>query len=264
VNNLLVNPSQYAWRAAEHSSGDAMESTIEAVDALAGRALWLTVTRAKEGRTACRAYVIYSAEGVALLEGRAFDWRRDIVIRSVTDPGRGVVLLLRRRLLFPFNGKVDVYDERRARIGTVSRSGWFRAVDARTEGRFRDARSLSERGREAVLLGVLDAVSGGEGTVADASVASGFVWLVGNTPVGTLARAELPFTTQTASAPANATPAPPGLSVARLSRMGRRLGRLVGYRAPQGWKLERVAATAPADALLVTAAALFAIELTKW
>jgi hypothetical protein len=46
--------------------------------------------------------------------------------------------------------------------------------------------------------------------------------------------------------------------------MARRLGRLVGYGAPQGWKLERAAASPPADARLVTAAALFAIELTKW
>jgi hypothetical protein len=35
--------------------------TIDAVDALAERLMWLTVARVKEGRTACRDYVIRRA-----------------------------------------------------------------------------------------------------------------------------------------------------------------------------------------------------------
>jgi hypothetical protein len=225
---------------------------IEAIDA---PVLWLTVRRASGEGRACRDYVVYDAAGVRLAGARAFPWRREIPIFT-GDDAASTVLLLRRRRLFPLSGKVDVHDAgNRARIGVVSRGGRFTDADGRAIGAFRDARTMRDRTKEAFIVGLLDAIAGGDGSTTTTSGPTGFIYFEDGSPAGSLARARLPFE-------------PPGGEPG-----GRHLGRLRALLPARfasalvergGWKLERAAAPMLVDPRLLLAAALFAVELSQW
>jgi hypothetical protein len=231
---------------------------LRLLHALEQPTIWLSVERSVSSGRATRDYVIYDDAGALLLTAQTWPWRRDIVVQTATEPEQQF-LLLRRRLSFQLTGRVDVYDEARGRLGTVSRSGRYRDSRGRVTGRFRDARSFGHRSREAVLVGVLDALLGGDGTTADTGGPGGYVWLVGSEVMGTLARARLPSTVDDA---AGASPSAPTIA-GRLAAFGERLRAFVRAR-PQGWKLERRVPRSPGDPRLILAAALFAIELSHW
>ena len=52
---------------------------------------------------------------------------------------------------------------------------------------------MRERTREAVVVGLLDAIAGGDGSSTNTSGPTGFVYFEGGSPAGSLARARLPF-----------------------------------------------------------------------
>lgn len=220
--------------------------------------IWLSAARSVSGGRACRDYVIYDHAGAPKLTAQTSPWQREIVVQTAAQPPQRF-LLLRRRLTFPLTGRVDVYDERNARLGVVSRSGHYRDASGRSAGRFRDARTFGNRAREGALVGVLDALLGGDATVAEGGGPSAFLWLVGSEVTGTLGRAPLPFTSEGTAAVAARPPAP----TSRRSALTKRLREFIGPARPQGWKLERLQA-APGDPRLTLAAALFAIELSHW
>lgn len=219
--------------------------------ALRESVLWVTVARVAGKGRAERDYRVLSVDGEALLEMRTHPWRREMVVTGAsTEP----VLVLRRRRSFPLTGKVDVLEGvSRRRIGIVTRSGRFVNGAGARAGWFRDARTLGARTRQALLIGGLEAVFGGDsGGVASGS--EGYVYVAEGEAIGTLARSRPPFPR------AGETAAPVGGRLRRLlpARMRDWLGG-----GPRAWKLERVAAD-PNEPLLVIGAALFAIELSHW
>jgi hypothetical protein len=228
------------------------------LDVLEQTTIWLSTARSVHGGRASRDYLIYDDAGSPLLAAQTSAWRRDIVVQFVAEPRR-TFLLVRRRLLFPLSGKVDVYDDREARVGVVSRSGRYEDMHGVRGGHFRDARTFGERARESALAGVLDALLGADGTTSYVGGPTGFVWLVGSQVMGTLGRAPLPFGSEGVTA-AGTAPA----TTSRLASLSRRVRELVGPARPQGWKLERLLPAPAGDPRLVLAAALFTIELSHW
>jgi hypothetical protein len=227
------------------------------VTSLDRQILWFAVERAADAGRACRDYVVFDEDGTALLQARAHPWRRDIVLRSALDPARAH-LTIRRRVTFPLSGRLDVYDDGASRIGVLSRNGSYRDARGRRVGRFRDARTFRDHAREGIAMAVLDALLSGDGTTAIGSGPSGFVWLAGDSAIGTLARAALPFPHGAASEAA--IERPPANMLGRIARRLRTLRRS----QPSGWKLERFATAPTTDARLTAAAALFAVELSHW
>ena len=231
---------------------------------LAQSIVWFSVARATHSGRACRDYVIFDSTGSACFEARAFPWRREIVIRANTPPHLPV-LTLRRRRSFPLTGTVDILNEDGDRIGTVRRNGVFRAQD-RHVGRFLDARTMRERTREAVVIGVLDSLFGGDGTTAIGSAPNGFVWLRGSTVVGVLTRAAASFLAESPHTEANRDTTRPHASAypSLIARVIDRFRRLARPDAPRAWKLEQRDPAHAADDRIVIAAALFTIELSQW
>jgi hypothetical protein len=231
------------------------DSTSHWIEAIRAPVVWLTVRRASADGRACRDYVVYDAAGARLAGARAFPWRREIPIFT-GDDAASTVILLRRRRFFPLSGKVDVHVAGAgARIGVVSRGGRFTSADGRVIGAFRDARPMRDRTKEAVVIGLLDAMAGGDGSSTIMSGPTGFIYFEDGSPAGSLARARLPFE-------------PPGGEAG-----GRHLGRLRALLPARfasalvergGWKLERAAPSVLVDPRLLLAAALFAVELSHW
>lgn len=236
-----------------------MSASSDPLRVLAQPTIWLSTLRSSARGRACRDYVVYDGAGAPVLVAQTSAWQRDIVVHTATQPPRRF-LLLRRRLSFPLTGRVDVRDEHDARLGTVSRSGRYRDVRERIAGRFRDARSFGNRAREGVLVGVLDALVGADGTVSEISRPSGFVWLTGSSVAGTLGTAPLPFLDDAATASATNVAA----TTSRVGKWSKRLRAILDPPRPQGWKLERLLPAPPGDPRLVLAAALFTIELSHW
>lgn len=219
--------------------------------ALRATDLWFTMQRTTAGGRACRDYTIRDEAGVPLLTARAFNWSRDVV---VVNPDATPVLMLRRSRLFPLTGRVAVLElPSMARIGTVRRNGVFSDAAGRTLGRFRDARPARERARESLIQATCDAL-----LTAGESVPSGpnsFGFEMDGAAQGTLMSAKLPFTAEPAIIPPRLEP------LARwLPERARRA--LRSFAAPRGWKFHRSRTTD--DPRMHIAAALFAIELSRW
>jgi hypothetical protein len=227
-----------------------------AVSALCAPVLWITVERAVAGGRACRDYEVCAEDGQTLLDARAFNWGRDIVVQA-GDPAKPC-LVLRRRRSFPITGRVDLLEMPAGRrIGVLSRSGRFHDAEGRLAGRFQDARSAGSRTREGLIVGLLDAAFGGDGTQSDISSPSGFLYTLGGAQAGTLSRARLPFSTEAMDQPKSAR------SLVRF--LPKRLtDALRAPSTPKGWRLERTSIPPREDPRLSIAAALFAIELSHW
>lgn len=221
-------------------------------------ALWIVAQPAPAERRRCRDYHVCDAVGTALLSVRAFVWGRDMVARDAVT--RAPMLLVRRRRLFPLTGRVDVLEPAAGRrIGTLHRSGRFVDASGRALGRFRDARSLREKTGESVFQAALEALLDGDGSSSYPSGPEGYVWIGPDGAVaGTLARRMLSFAPGSDN---DHAPIPAGLRAAVAARVR---GLVRGLTAPRGWLLERAAPPAGADPLLVTGAALFAVELSRW
>jgi hypothetical protein len=195
--------------------------------ALAALSLWIVPQPVKAAPRRCRDYHVRDLTGNALLTVRAYLWGRDIDAHDAH--ARQPVLRVRRRHLFPITGVADASALAGDRqLGTVHRSGRIRDAGGRPLGRFRDARSTGQRTRESLLQGVFEAVLGGDGTTTLASGPDGYVW---------------------------ASPEHVVLGTLRRGAPG----------APRGsWLLERSPETFGYDPLLVTAAALFMVELARY
>jgi hypothetical protein len=216
--------------------------------ALRAPVLWISVTRVKGKGPGHRDYVLRSDAGDVLLEATVHPWRRETVVR---DSSGAPAFAIRRRRSFPVSGKVDIVEMPvRRRIGIVTRGGRIVGADGRVAARLRDARKLGEKAGEAAYLTVLEALLGGEGNSV-ASGPSGYVYVVGEAPVGTLARAKPPFESGNEAGPAR------GLKRLVPARLRDRA------RSDRAWKLERPAGD-PNDPVLIVAAALFAVEISHW
>jgi hypothetical protein len=221
--------------------------------ALSAPVLWFTLQRTTDGGRACRDYTVRDEAGVPLLTARAFNWGRDIVVATADATP---VLTLRRSRMFPLTGRVAVLElPALARIGTVRRSGTFSDAAGRRLGRFRDARRASARAREGILQAAFELV-----IVAGESVPSGpnsFVLEVDGAAQGSLMHATLPFSME----PAVAAPSRVEQLTRWLPARARSALRIVS--APRGWQFHRSSPT-PDDPRMHIAAALFAIELSRW
>jgi hypothetical protein len=210
--------------------------------------LWICVTRVKGKGPGHRDYVLRSDSGEKLFEATMHPWRRETLARDVS--GAPVFALVLRRS-FPVSGKVDILEMPGRRwLGIVTRGGRIVGADGRVVARLRDARKLGERAGEVAFMTVLEALVGGEGS-SETSGPSGYVYVVGDAPVGALGRAKPPFDS------GNATGTARGLKRLVPARL------LGGAAAGRAWKLERAAGD-PNDPLLVVAAALFAVEISHW
>jgi hypothetical protein len=221
---------------------------------LAAEVLWLATHKTSIDGRSCRAYQVMDAQGNFLLVARAFNWSREMKV-SWPD-GQSVLGIIRSRA-FPFTGRAAVQDlPAGSRLGTVSRNGSFRDASGSVYGKFTDARTLSERTKESLLQGGLDALLGMGGDAAAPSGPHAFV-LQGSAGVaGTLSYGRLPFAP--AAEPASAAPrtlpkwAPQRLRSAWTS-----------INAPRGWKFQRTVQPGQ-DPRLLLAAALFTAELARW
>ena len=209
--------------------------------------------RTNDGGRACRDYTVMDEDGVRLLTARAYNWSRAIVVAAAD--GAPTIKLLRSRL-FPLTGKVAVLElPSRLRIGTVRRNGMFSDAAGRRLGRFRDARTSRERTRETVFQATFEAILGSGESMP--SSPDSFVLELEGVAQGSLLHATLPFTTEPAAASSS--------RLAPLTRWlperARRALRVVS--TPRGWKFHR-SSPAPDDPRIHVAAALFAIELSRW
>jgi hypothetical protein len=220
-----------------------------------GDGLWITRRRADDGGERGRIYEVCDAAGAVLLSARSSVWGRDIPMRGTVHEE---VLLLRRRRAFPLTGRVDMLKPDGRLAGAVYRSGRFADASGRTLGRFRDARTMRARTREAALQAVVEALLGSDGAGSQTSGPTGYVCMNGRAVVGTLAHGRQPFERESADEPS---------MVARISARvlpQRAVQALRSAGAPRGWRLEVATHLAAAHPLLVTGAALFTVELSYW
>lgn len=215
--------------------------------ALLAPELWLTLRRTSAEGRASRDYAVLDPAGAPLLQARAFNWSREI---RLTDATGSVVAVIRRSRAFALNGRAEIVDAAGQRLGQVRRTGAFADAGGRTLGRFRDARTFGSRAGESVLQGVVDAALGGEGSITTSGPES-FVLLVEERLAGSLVRAVLPW-------------AEPAGGEATSRRMPQWLaGRIRSLTTTRGWRFQRDEPTG-GDPLVTVAAALFAIELSRW
>lgn len=229
--------------------------------ALQASTLWITVQRAADAGRACRDHTVRDASGVPLLEARAFPWDRRIVVRHAGRPD-DMLMILRRRVSFPFTGKVDVLDAAgQARIGVVQRNGGVRDARGAIVGRFVDARSGKRRTAEALVEGLGNALVGGDAAVAGGSSASGYRFLRDGRIIGDLARRPVTFDLEREAA---ASPLLSGIARVLPSRLREKWRRTSSTRRESGWCFERSAVPADEDSRLAIAGALFMVELSYW
>lgn len=210
---------------------------------------WLAVRRAADEGRACRDYAVFDDAGALLAQARAYPWRREIPILDAEHARIGV---LSRRRSFPITGKVDVFDDGGGTLGVLGRDGWCRDADGRTLGRFRDARSMREQTLESLASGVLDAVTGNDGSLPTGPTA--MVWLIDGRAAGSLHRDKLPFADPTAPPPSD-HPLRRWLPAAVKKRVD----------GPErAWRFEREAPARHEDLRLLLGAVIFAVELAHW
>lgn len=229
--------------------------TLSGNGALESPILWIAMLRAAAGGRQCRDYTLTDEAGSALLTARAFNWDREIL---VAYPDGTPCVSIRRSIAFALSGRAAVRELPSGRnLGRVTRNGTFSDELGAIRGRFQDARTRRDRARETLFHAAGEALLG----AGDGSVMSGpdsFVLNVAGRQVGTLTYEELPSR-------GKAERAPPS----RLSELTSRLlpGRLRNswrsVNAPRGWRFERLA-TIEGDPRLLVAAAIFAIELSRW
>lgn len=211
--------------------------------------------RTSVGGRQCREYTVTDEAGGTLLTARAFVWDREIVI---ADPDGVPCISICRSRIFALNGRAAVREFPSKRdLGVVTRSGTLRDSHGAVRGRFQDARSLRQRTRESLFQAAGDAVlSAGEGSVP--SGPDSFVINAGGRQAGTLTYARLPFAREVEQSPPSRMSE---LALRLLPSRSRNMWRSLN--APRGWKLKR-SAPVETDPRLQLAAALFAIELSRW
>lgn len=229
--------------------------TAHGAGALESPIVWISMRRSAVGGRQCREYTVTDEGGGTLLTARAFVWDREILIADLDGVPR---ISICRSRIFALNGRAAVRELPSKRdLGMVTRNGTFRDSRGTVRGRFQDARSLRQRTRESLFQAAGDALlSGGEGSVP--SGPDSFVLNTGGRPAGALTHAKLPFA--------------PGTEQSPPSRVSELASRLLPKRslsiwrsinAPRGWRFER-SVPLETDPRLQLAAALFAIELSRW
>jgi hypothetical protein len=219
--------------------------------------LWLATRKAEVNGSTCREYHVTDERGSVLLRARAFVWRRAVV---VTTPDDSPSFFIIRSRVFVLTGRAEVKESLTNRLlGIVSRNGTFRDAAGAVRGRFRDARSFSQRAQETVFQGAIEVLL----QAADESISSGphsFVVLTtANTVCGTLSYGILPFPHPAAAAvpTGSASPRPWHRLVPRLL-----IDRWHSMSAPRGWRFVRL--DSDDDPRLEIDAAIFAAELSRW
>lgn len=214
------------------------------LETLNAEVLWLVGRRTSIGGRSARAYEILDARGGLLLVARTLVWSRALTLHS---PEGDAVLAVVRHRTFPLTGRAAVNElPGGSLVGTVSRDGSFRDPLGGIRGRFVDARSVREQTKQSLLQGGLDALLDMGDDVAAASGPRAFVLqTTGGAVTGSLVYARIPF-----RQPAE----PAGGLLHRLRTAWSAID------APQGWKLQQMAALD--DPRLVLAAALFRADLT--
>lgn len=221
--------------------------------------LWITVQRGTHGGRACRDHTVRDASGAPLFEARAFPWERRIVVRHAGRPD-DVLMVLQRRMSFPFTGKVDVLvASGRSRLGVVQRNGELRDARGAIVGRFVDARTGRRRTTEALVEGLGNALVGGDVAVPGGSSATGYRYLRDGRLIGDLARRTVPFDLEPAAEPSRLLS---GLARALPSGLRGTWLRASGTCRGNGWSFERPALRADEDSRLALAGALFMVELS--
>ena len=216
--------------------------------------LWFTMDRGTAGGRQCRDYTVADDGGRQLLSARAFNWSRDIVL---ADSDGTPILMIRRSRIFALSGRAVVLELPAQRpIGEVGRSGRFSDSTGQMRGRFRDARSARERASESVFQAAAEALLGNGDSVA--SGPNSFLLDIDGVLAGTLSYSEIPLGR-------NTEPAVPSRAARLASRLlpARSLKALRALTAPRGWKFHHLAPP-PEDPRVQIAAALFAIELSRW
>lgn len=226
--------------------------TLSGIGATESPILWAAMSRTAVGGRQCREYTVTDETGGTLLTARAFNWNREILLAH--PDGTPCISIIRSRA-FALNGRAAVRELPSTRdLGHVRRSGTFSDELGVIRGRFQDARPRRERTRETLFHAAGEALlSAGEGSVL--SGPDSFVLNVAGRPAGALTYAQLPIRGEPDKAPPS-----------RLSKLARRLpghSRWRSINTPRGWRFERVA-TIEGDPRLQVAAAIFAIELSRW
>jgi hypothetical protein len=218
--------------------------------------LWLATRKAEVNGTTCREYHVTDERGRVLLLARAFVWRRAIV---VTTPDDSPSFFIIRSRVFALTGRAAVKESPTNRLlGTVSRNGTFRDAAGVVRGRFRDARSVSQRAQESLFQGAMEALLQGAGESNPSGPDAFVVLTAANAARGTLAYGILPFPHPGAAVAAGSAPRRPWHHlVPRALR-----NRWHALNAPRGWKFVRL--DSEGDPRLEIAGAIFAAELSRW
>ena len=213
------------------------------------------MTRTAVGGLQCREYTVTDEARRILLTARAFVWDREIV---VAGPDGAPCMSIVRGRAFALTGRASVRELPTGHeLGVVTRNGTFSDPGGKVVARFQDARSLRQRARESLFQAAGDALlNAGEGSMP--SGPDSFVLISGGRETGTLTYAKLPPAAEDdRPAPSRIHALASRLLPARSRNMWRALN------APRGWKLER-SRPLGADPRLQLAAAIFAIELSRW
>jgi hypothetical protein len=228
---------------------------LSGIGALESPILWIAMTRAAASGRQCRDYTLTDEAGSTLLTARAFNWDREIV---VAYPDGSACISILRSMAFAVSGRAAVRELPSGRaLGRVTRNGTFSDELGAIRGRFQDARTRRDRARESLFHAAGEALLGaGEGSMP--SGPDSFVLNVAGRRAGTLSYARLPSHGKDEAAP-------PSHLLALASRFlpGRSRDAWRSMNAQRGWRFERLAAI-EGDPRLQVAAAIFAIELSRW
>jgi hypothetical protein len=217
---------------------------------------WLRVHAEQTTDVLRRRIELFDAAGQPLARALVPRRGRSIVVETAVPTVVTPVTIAIRRL-FPLTGRVDIVDTQTgARLGGTSRLGVVRRADGRVVGRFRDARTTRSFLGEGVFTVILAFFIGGSDSDAGTS-ASELRWIVDDRTRGELTRAQWPFGPEQPPVPRAQRTGIARFIPERLSRA------LRGLADAPTWKLELEAQTSD-DGRLTLAAAIFAVELSRW
>jgi hypothetical protein len=217
---------------------------------------WLRVHTEPTGSVLRRRIELFEAAGVPLMTVLVPRRGHTITVEPAEADAMPAVTITVRRL-FALTGRVDINDTRTgARLGGTSRLGVVRRADGRVLGRFRDARSMRSFFGEGVFTILLALFIGGDDSDGGTS-ASTLRWMVDGQVRGQLSREGWPFGPDRPPVPRAQRRGLARFIPERVARLLRSLGE-----AP-AWKLE-LDPQSSGDERLTLAAAIFAVELSRW
>ncbi|MBM3883279.1 MAG: hypothetical protein FJ387_26800 [Verrucomicrobia bacterium] len=191
------------------------------------RRFYLQVIRPTSGHERRWRYSLYGADGNLLLEARFTDYPHGGSFHPPARPGESL-LHVRARRGFWWHGRYDVTETvSGARLGELGRNGQIYDASGHQLGCVRNAEPGRRKLLKGLFIGVMDAVTSGEGVTATLPAGSALIEAAGGA-AGELRLVEWPFQTP-GSAPASTPP-----QSSRLNRLGRTLA---GQRQ-SGWLLD--------------------------